>query len=120
MISEDVELSKLLFEKSENHPELEAVSQNLSITTFRYIPLDHVKNHNDKNVYLNTLNEEIVNNLQTGGEVFLSNAIVNEKYCLRACIVNFRTSNKDIEEIIEIVLKTGRKTHANLKKNLPI
>ncbi len=59
--------------------------------------------------------EEILNELQTGGEVFLSNAIVNEKYCLRACIVNFRTSEKDIEEIIEIVIRVGRKTHKELQ-----
>lgn len=117
MISEDIELSKSIFEKAKNHMELEAISQNLSITTLRYIPIDYVKDSNEKNDYLNALNEEILNDLQTGGEVFLSNAIVNEKYCLRACIVNFRTSNKDIEEIIEIIIRVGRKTHMNLKKN---
>ncbi|MFK5972433.1 MAG: aminotransferase class V-fold PLP-dependent enzyme [Flavobacteriaceae bacterium] len=119
MISEDIELSKSIFEKAENHPELEAVSQNLSIATFRYIPIEYLKDSTDKDDYLNTLNEEIVNTLQTGGEVFLSNALVNKKYCLRACIVNFRTSNKDIEEIIALVIKAGRKTHKLLKKNSP-
>ena len=39
---------------------------------------------------------------------FLSNAIVAKKYCLRACIVNFRTSQKDIEEIIEIIVREGK------------
>jgi hypothetical protein len=54
--------------------------------------------------------------LQHGGEVFLSNAVVNEKYCLRCCIVNFRTSKKDIEEVIEIVVKAGRKMHLKLQE----
>lgn len=113
MINEDIELSNYLFELAEKHPELEAVSNNLSITTFRYVPLD-CKKDND---YLNKLNEEILNELQTGGELFLSNAIVNEMYCLRACFVNFRTSQKDIGEIIEIIIRVGRKTQKNIKVN---
>ncbi len=119
MITEDIELSELLFTQAENHPELEAVSQNLSITTLRYIPLDYTKNSANKESYLNELNEAILNDIQQGGEVFLSNAIVKEKYCLRGCIVNFRTSKKDIKEIVEILVRVGRKTHKNFKKNTP-
>ena len=33
------------------------------------------------------------------------------KVLLRACIVNFRTSRKDIEQIIEIIAGLGRKIH---------
>jgi aromatic-L-amino-acid decarboxylase len=47
--------------------------------------------------------------LQHNGEVFLSNAAIGDKYCLRACIVNFRTSEKDIEEIVGIIVRSGRK-----------
>jgi glutamate/tyrosine decarboxylase-like PLP-dependent enzyme len=112
LISEDIELSEMLFHLAKKHPELEAVSQNLSITTFRYIPL----NCKQDREYLNKLNEELLNELQTGGELFLSNAIVNERYCLRACIVNFRTSKKDIEEIIDIIIREGRKTHSQLSE----
>ena len=100
----------MLFDLAKKHRELEAISQNLSITTFRYIPF----NYKEGNDYLNKLNEELLNELQTGGELFLSNAIVNEKYCLRACVVNFRTSKKDIEEIIDIVIREGKKIHLKL------
>lgn len=116
LISEDIELSKFLFLLAENHEELEAITQSLSITTLRYIPSDYKNSLEDKDKYLNKLNEELLNELQTGGEVFLSNAIVNEKYCLRTCIVNFRTSKKDIEEIVEIIIRVGRKVHLNLFK----
>lgn len=116
LISEDIELSKLLFLLAENHEELEAVTQNLSITTFRYIPSEYKNSIEDNDEYLNKLNEEILNELQTGGEVFISNAVVKEKYCLRACVVNFRTSKKDIEEIVEIIIREGRKTHSKLLK----
>lgn len=108
MIAEDIENSKLMFDEAAKHPELEAVTHNLSITTLRYIPAGF-KQDPDKEKYLNTINENLANALQQGGEVFLSNAVVAEKFCLRGCIVNFRTSKKDIHEIIEIIVRTGRK-----------
>jgi aromatic-L-amino-acid decarboxylase len=114
MIGDDIKLSELFFELANNHSELEAISQNLSITTLRYMPANFTKNNNE--AYLNALNEALLNELQQGGEVFLSNAIVMEKYCLRGCIVNFRTSAKDIEEIIQIIVREGRKMHKKLQE----
>lgn len=111
MIHEDIALSRLFFKLAQEHTELQAMTQNLSITTLRYVPLDCLDES-----YINKLNETILDNLQKGGEVFLSNAIVDEKYCLRGCIVNFRTSKKDIEEIIEIIVREGRKIHSLLQK----
>lgn len=116
MLKEDIELSKLLYRLADKHPELEAITQNLSITTLRYIPLNYIEKGDNKTKYLNKLNETLLNELQQAGEVFLSNAIVNENYCLRSCIVNFRTSNKDIKEIIEIIVREGKKTHNELLK----
>lgn len=112
MIAEDIALSELLFEEAKKHPELEAVTQNLSIATLRYTPIDFTQDE----TYLNTLNEKLLNELQQGGEVFLSNAVVADKYCLRCCIVNFRTSRKDILEIVDIIVREGRKVHETLQK----
>jgi len=112
MIQQDIHLSELFYELAEKHPELEAVSQNLSITTLRYLPIDQDIPVNSQ--YLNTLNEALLDELQKGGEVFLSNAIVQEKYCLRGCIVNFRTTEKDIAEIIAIIVREGEKIHQKL------
>jgi glutamate/tyrosine decarboxylase-like PLP-dependent enzyme len=114
MISEDISLSKLFFDLADEHPELEAVTQSLSITTLRYAPVVLAEDDKERETYLNELNEKLLNELQQGGEVFLSNAIVKGKYCLRACIVNFRTSKKDIEEIIIIIAREGRKLHKTL------
>ncbi len=116
MIKEDIALSKLLFEEAEKHPELEAITQNLSITTLRYVPSDYAHDIKNKETHLNSLNELLLNQLQTGGNVFLSNAVVDEKYCLRGCIVNFRTSETDIKEIIEIIVHEGRKIHKKLQQ----
>ena len=114
MIGEDIALSELLFEEAKKHPELEAVTQNLSITTLRYVPVGFTQKEKDE-MYLNTLNEKLLNVLQQGGEVFLSNAVVADKYCLRCCIVNFRTSGKDILEIVDIIIREGKNVHETLQ-----
>ncbi|MBU2939904.1 aminotransferase class V-fold PLP-dependent enzyme [Lacinutrix sp. C3R15] len=113
LLREDIELSKYFYTLAKEHPELEAITQNLSIATFRYVP----KNFKENNTYLNTLNETLLDALQKGGEMFLSNAIIEGKYSLRTCIVNFRTTQKDIKECIEIIVKEGRKTHLKLQTN---
>jgi glutamate/tyrosine decarboxylase-like PLP-dependent enzyme len=107
-INEDIELSRLMFNIADNHPELEAVTQNLSITTLRYKPAKTGANAASNEDYINKVNEKLLNRLQQGGKVFLSNAVVSGRYCLRACIVNFRTSEKDIAETIDIIVEEGR------------
>lgn len=116
MIGEDIALSKMLFDESAKHDELEAITQNLSITTLRYIPVGYQLEGKDTETYLNTLNESLLNELQSSGKVFLSNAVIFDRYCLRACIVNFRTSKTDILEVIEIIVREGRRIHKLLQE----
>ncbi len=112
MIRANIEQSMLMAEEVELHPELQRVSQNLSITNFRFVPLG---THVDiEQSYLNRLNQELLTSLQKNGDVFLSNAVIDGKYCLRSCIVNFRTTIKDIIEILGIVVREGRKKHNEL------
>jgi hypothetical protein len=54
--------------------------------------------------------------LEVSGELFVSNAVVEGRYLLRACIVNFRTSSKDIAEIPKIIARHGRQVHQELKR----
>ncbi len=112
MIRDNIDLAQKLFELAQKTHEIEAVSQNLSVTTFRYVPDDIIDNE-----YLNLINEKLLNRLQSGGEVFLSNAIVNGRYCLRVCIVNFRTVYSDFEALIKIVQREGKKIHEELLVN---
>ena len=114
MIREDIEMAELLFKLANEHAELEAVSQNLSIATLRYVPLD-VSRGKKREAYLNALNEKLLNDLQASGELFVSNAVVSGKYCLRGCVVNFRTSSQDIKEMIKIIVRRGRKVHRMLQ-----
>jgi glutamate/tyrosine decarboxylase-like PLP-dependent enzyme len=115
MIGDDIALSKELYRAAGSHPEIEAGTQNLSIATFRFVPDGLDRSVEKDRTYLDTINREILNRLQRGGEAFVSNAIVEGNYFLRACIVNFRTTLSDVESLIEIVVKIGRQVDAELR-----
>jgi aromatic-L-amino-acid decarboxylase len=65
--------------------------------------------------YLNELNLKILTRIQQEGEVFLSNAVAHGKYLLRVCVVNFRTSLKDIEALVEVVIRVGREVDETIR-----
>lgn len=118
MIADDVRLSQALAQLVNRHAELELMTQDLSITTFRYVPPDLKTGPTDEQVaqYLDALNREILDRLQRSGEAFVSNAVIDGRYALRACIVNFHTSLADVEALPEIVVRIGRATHAGLRR----
>lgn len=94
MIGTNIRQAERLFEKVKQIPELEVVSQGLSITTFRY----HPPEIQDEET-LNKLNREILNTLQAEAWAYPSHATVNGKYLIRVCITNFRTTDQDIDEL---------------------
>lgn len=110
MISEDMRLSRWLATLIEQQPDLQLVTQGLSITTFRYVPPAWRTGLGDINVerQLNALNETLLDRLQRRGRTFVSNAVVRGRYVLRACIVNFHTTEADVAALPEIVLDTAR------------
>jgi glutamate/tyrosine decarboxylase-like PLP-dependent enzyme len=108
MIRDDIALARALYEAVGAHPELEAVTHNLSIATFRFAPGDLRTRAGTAESYLNDLNRELLDRLQLGGDAFVSNAVLDGTFVLRACIVNFRTTLADVEALPEIVARIGR------------
>ncbi len=115
MLADDCRLSRELYRLIGEHPELEAITQGLSITTFRYVPRDLRGRSAEEQEYLNKLNTEILTRLQAGGEAFVSNAVVRGSFVLRACIVNFRTTLADVEALPGIVARLGRQADRELR-----
>ena len=119
MIGEDIQLARDLLRYLANYPDLEAMTQGLSITTFRYVPLDLKPDLDSASVsaYLNTLNQELLTRLEKSGEAFLSNALIEGKFALRLCVVNFRTSQEDIKILPGLICRLGREVDAQLRAN---
>lgn len=108
MIRDDIALAESMYRAAERHPELEPFTLGLSIATFRYVPADLTLTGPEREQYLNDLNSALVTRLQADGEMFVSNAVINGAYLLRACIVNFRTTRFDVEAVPDLVVRTGR------------
>src|SRR5271169_2840326 len=94
------------------HAELQLTTQELSITTFRYVPrnLRAKLRESEVELHLDALNRELVD--PRGGETFVSNAVVGGHYVLRACVVNFHTTQMDVEAVPDIVARIGREVEA--------
>jgi glutamate/tyrosine decarboxylase-like PLP-dependent enzyme len=115
MIGDDIRLTRELFGWIERAPELEARTCELSIATFRFVPEDLEAGSEKAETYLNELNEKILVGLKTGGEAFLSNAVINGTFLLRTCIVNFRTTSADVEAVPGIVSRVGREIDRSIR-----
>jgi aromatic-L-amino-acid/L-tryptophan decarboxylase len=113
MISDDIALARDLHRLASEDPELEAWTTSLSITTFRYVPPDVEPGTPETEEYLNALNQELRDRLERGGETYVSNAVVDGAYLLRACVVNFRTTAADMAALPEIVTHLGAEVHAD-------
>ena len=122
MIGDDILLARHLHGLVAQHPEFEAATQNLSITTFRYVPPDLRPQLGSEEVenYLSQLNQHLLTAVEDSGEAFLSNALVGGRYLLRACIVNFHTSLGDIEALPPLLSRLGRETDAALRRNAEV
>jgi glutamate/tyrosine decarboxylase-like PLP-dependent enzyme len=116
MIAEDIRLSRAMADAVRRHDELELITQELSITTFRYVPRALRARLGDQDVerHLDALNRHVLDRLQRGGEAFVSNAVVGSRYVLRACIVNFHTTQADVQATVDIAVRLGREVSAEL------
>jgi aromatic-L-amino-acid decarboxylase len=117
MIGDDIRLSRGLAEAVGRHAELQLTTQELSIATFRYVPQDLRSALGDARVehHLDALNRAILDRVQRGGEAFVSNAVVDGRFLLRSCIVNFHTEQADVEALPEIVARIGRTIDHDLR-----
>ena len=115
MLTDDIRLAEELFQRILLYPELEALTQSLSITTFRYVPAELDSSRKEVVQYLDDLNRQLLTRLQNSGEAYLSNAVIDGKFALRVCIVNFRTTLTDIEALLPLVLRIGRNLDRELR-----
>ncbi len=116
MISDDIHLAEELYRAIQKYPDLEAFTHGLSITTFRYVPRELKADSGSVGDYLNKLNAELLARLQASGKAYPSNAVINGKFVLRVCIVNFRTTLQDVLELPELVIHIGKEVDAALRQ----
>lgn len=103
-IAHDAALARYLGELVDDHPDFELMAPvSLSICCFRYAPAA-LGGDEDR---LDRLNERLMMAVMSDGRVYCSNAVLNGRFCLRACIVNFRTEAEHLELLLEVAAEHG-------------
>jgi glutamate/tyrosine decarboxylase-like PLP-dependent enzyme len=115
MIRDDMELAAYLHQCAAAREALQPFSLNLSIVTLRYCPPDLDTEGDGAEEYLNRLNQQLLNRMQRGGEAFISNAVIDSRYLLRACVVNFRTRRSDMDFVADLLVRTGENLDSELR-----
>lgn len=123
-IAHDVALARYLHDLARARPEFEVLApQSLSIACFRYVPTPAPTGEGSED-YLNRLNERLMAEIQLQGRVFPSNAVVNGRFGLRACIVNFRTEAEDVEALLDSAAELGAQLDGEMRpealRKLPV
>jgi aromatic-L-amino-acid decarboxylase len=99
-IRKDIRQAQRLAEVIRKEPKLELVAAGeLSAVCFRHCGSLEISEE-DRNRF----NAALLKRVTQRGRVYLSNASLHGKFCLRACIVNHRTTDADIDSVVPEVL----------------
>jgi len=99
-IRTDLALAQRLAAAVDARPELERLAPvSLSAVCFR-----HRGDGRQTDAELDRLNQDLLLRVVRRGRVYLSNATVRGRFALRACLVNHRTTESDVDAVVTEVL----------------
>jgi aromatic-L-amino-acid decarboxylase len=90
----------LLWEAVEAREGFEALCEPaLSIVPFRHVPagVPDVNQHNQR----------LADALQEDGRFWIASALIDDEVWLRPCFVNFRTTEEDVLDLLEVASEIG-------------
>jgi aromatic-L-amino-acid decarboxylase len=109
MIARHNALARYLSDLVDAEPDMERVAPvELSIVCFRYVPESVPLTEEE----LDALNKAIMEAVQAGGEAFLTQAMLRGRFVLRANVLHFGTTEEDVEALVEVVRRTGKRLAA--------
>ncbi len=99
-IRTDLALARRLAAAVDARPELERLAPvSLSAVCFR-----HLGDGTRPDAELDRWNQDLLLRVVRRGRVFLSNATVHGRFALRACLVNHRSTEADVDAVVDEVL----------------
>jgi glutamate/tyrosine decarboxylase-like PLP-dependent enzyme len=105
-IERDLTLADRLAERVRQSSDLQLIIEpSLSIVCFRFAP-PPLRNDEEK---LDQLNKRLLEAVQLSGNAFLSSTTIHGAFCLRACVINHRSTEQDIDFLVAHVQQMGGK-----------
>jgi aromatic-L-amino-acid/L-tryptophan decarboxylase len=101
-IERNLEQAQLLYRTVSERNDFEALAPpKLSILAFRHAPagVEDVGAHNQR----------LAEAIQADGRVWMSSALIDDEVWLRPCFVNFRTTEEDVLDVVEIAAEIGER-----------
>jgi glutamate/tyrosine decarboxylase-like PLP-dependent enzyme len=99
----DMAHAQQLAKRISAEPELELMAPVvLSAVCFRH------RGRGETTDSLNDRNAKILRRVVERGRVYLSNALLRKQFCLRACVVNHRTTDEDIDSVVTEALEAAK------------
>jgi aromatic-L-amino-acid decarboxylase len=107
LIVHSVELARYLASVVERADDLELMAGvELSIVCFRYVP----GGPRPSDEALDALNREIEHLLQSDGRTFLTSTVLDGRFVLRACVLHYGSTERDVDALINVVREIGERT----------
>lgn len=101
MIEYDLSLADHLAARVAREPEMELLEpRGLSVVCFRCVP-ERIR---DDETGLDALNRAVLTDVQLGGRAFITGTVVRGVFWLRACIINHRAAEADVDAMADAVL----------------
>ena len=98
MIQKDIDLTHYLAEQIESSPDFEIKSRsNLAVACFRYV------GDIEEEQEIARINQELIPVLERDGRVFITGTRLNGEFVLRACIINHRKQESDIDFLLKVI-----------------
>ncbi len=108
LINHDIVMAQYLQHCIRQRDDFELIAAGpLSITCFRYRPTGVQPDT------LDDLNRRLLEIVQQEGQVFLTSTTLKDQIVLRACIVNFRTTESDLDFLLDTLAEAGQRVLAS-------
>jgi aromatic-L-amino-acid decarboxylase len=101
-IERNLREARLLYETVSAREDFDVLAPpKLSVVAFRHRPAGV----ND----LDEHNRRLAEAIQADGRVWMSSALIDERVWLRPCFVNFRTTEEDVLDLVDIAAEIGER-----------
>ncbi|HEU0244892.1 MAG TPA: aminotransferase class V-fold PLP-dependent enzyme [Candidatus Limnocylindrales bacterium] len=102
-VERHVGFARAVADAAEAHPRLELLMQpQLSIACFRYVP-----DGGGEPATINELNRRILERLRVETHIIPSSTQVDGRFAIRPCFINPRTTEREVEALIDFVVRFG-------------
>jgi glutamate/tyrosine decarboxylase-like PLP-dependent enzyme len=104
LVEHHLDLAAHLAREVDAAPDLERLAPvELSIVCFRYVPAG-LRGNDER---LNTLNKQVMEEVQASGAAFLTQTTLGGRFALRACILHHETTEADVAALLGAVREAG-------------